>query len=79
MSMNINMENITISTDLPLYLPVVKRLSEQLGIVLSSSSNGGENTVADLNDQTYALIVIPLSIIKFTRTCEWIKNHIFFF
>ena len=57
MSMNINMENITISTDLPLYLPVVKRLSEQLGIVLSSSSNGDENTVADLNDQTYALIV----------------------
>ena len=32
-----------------------------------------------LNESNYFIIInIPLPIIKFTRTCEWIKNNIFF-
>ncbi|MDC0173200.1 class I SAM-dependent methyltransferase [Gammaproteobacteria bacterium] len=51
------MQNITISCDLPLYLPVVKRLSDELGIALSNGSQGDGKAVADPNNQGYALIV----------------------
>ncbi len=57
MSLSINMQNITISCDSPQYLPVVKRLSDQLGIVLFSGSKVGEKAEAHPNDQGYVLVV----------------------